>query len=116
MELIKPRKRKIDLKELENEINSKLRGIVEVSDLKIASKNTVILIKESSSLMRKVYLAKVSVEGKISPEILKKLEKELSNRLIRQKTPTRVLHRRADSGDRAGRPADVRSAGRLGHD
>ncbi len=96
MELIKPRKRTIDLKELENEINSKLRGIVEVSDLKIASKNTVILIKESSSLMRKVYLAKVSVEGKISPEILKKLEKELSNRLIRQKTPTRVLHRRAD--------------------
>ncbi|RLG49344.1 MAG: tRNA pseudouridine(54/55) synthase Pus10 [Thermoproteota archaeon] len=96
MELIKPRKRRVNLEELERKINSKLEGVVQVSDLKKASKKTVILIKESSSLMRKIYLAKVTVEGKISLESLKKLEKELSNRLIRQKTPTRVLHRRAD--------------------
>ena len=96
MELIKPRKRRVKLKELESEINSKSKGILEVSDLRKVSKKTVVLIKESSGLMRKIYLAKVSVEGKISPESLKKLEKELSNRLIKQKTPTRVLHRRAD--------------------
>jgi len=43
-----------------------------------------------------VYRAKVVVEGKISPEQLLKLEEELSNTIIRQRTPIRVLHRRAD--------------------
>jgi len=96
MELIKPRKRSIDLKSLEREINSRLKGILEVSNFKKASKRTVVLIKESSGAMRKIYRAKVVLEERVGPEKLQKIEMELSNKVIRQKTPTRVLHRRAD--------------------
>ncbi len=96
MELIKPRKRRIDLKALEREINSRLRGILEVTDLMRTSKRTVVMIKESSGAMRKVYRAKVILESRVLPKKLQKIEIELSNRVIRQKTPKRVLHRRAD--------------------
>ncbi len=96
MELIRPRKRKVDLKALEGEINSRLNGIIGVSDLRKVSRRTVVLIKESSGIMRKVYRAKVVTDGKISPEKLKKLEIEFFNATIKQKTPKRVLHRRAD--------------------
>lgn len=96
MELIRPKKRKVNLADLEKEVNSKLSGIIEVSDLRMTSKRVVVLLKESSRIMRKVYRAKVVVEGKISPEQLLKLEEELSNTIIRQRTPIRVLHRRAD--------------------
>jgi tRNA pseudouridine synthase 10 len=93
LEIFEPKKRKLDLKKLEKSINKFAKGKVEVSGLRRSDKKEVQLIKAMKH--EKTYEALIECAD-ASEEDLKKLEEYFKNRLISQKTPTRVLHRRAD--------------------
>jgi tRNA pseudouridine synthase 10 len=93
LEIIEPRKRKVDLEELEKCINNFCKGKVAVKELKYASAKDIERVKESR--FRKIYRAKIVFDREVSKE---ELERALVDLLgdIKQKTPERVLHRRAD--------------------
>ena len=94
MEIRNPRRRYVDLRELEEFVNRRTGGKVVVMNLSYAKPKDVEFIKSAG--FRKVYRAKVEFERDVSFEELKRAVEELSNRVIEQRTPTRVLHRRAD--------------------
>ena len=97
VEVISPKKRSADLKELTRKINEKARGKVEITPLEYADKELVRLLKENASQAVKTYRAKIHCETPISEEKLKILEKTFAEqKLIKQRTPNRVSHRRAD--------------------
>ncbi|MEM5773029.1 MAG: tRNA pseudouridine(54/55) synthase Pus10 [Candidatus Aenigmatarchaeota archaeon] len=91
IELVKPLKRKINLKGMEKEINKSKK--VKVKLLKLVDKNLVVRLKSEKS--DKTYLAEVEFEEEIDRKKLKELKK-LEGQVILQKTPLRVIHRRAD--------------------
>ncbi|MCC7557977.1 MAG: tRNA pseudouridine(54/55) synthase Pus10 [Methanobacteriaceae archaeon] len=93
LEIKEPLKRKIDLEDLEKKINKSAHGKVEVLDLKFVEKDRRSVIKSSSKDTYKVYLARVTLDEEVAPEKLKILK---SLKIIHQRTPIRVSHRRAD--------------------
>ncbi|MCS7144708.1 MAG: tRNA pseudouridine(54/55) synthase Pus10 [Archaeoglobaceae archaeon] len=93
LEIVEPKKRKIDLSELERKINEFCVGKVAVKNLGYANAKDVEKVKEGG--FRKVYRAKVVFDREVSREELEKVLNELIGE-IRQKTPERVMHRRAD--------------------
>ncbi len=95
IEIKKPKKRKLDLKELEEAINEYAKGKVEVLNLRYADKNTVRKLKGMENA-QKIYRVTVKFDREITDEEIAKLEKELTDTTIYQRTPIRVLHRRSD--------------------
>jgi tRNA pseudouridine synthase 10 len=91
LEVLKPRKRKIDLKKAERQIAKS--GKVKVRKLSFSDKKTVRKIK--SDRHDKTYFASVEFEQKIDKKLLPSL-RSLKGRSISQQTPSRVVHRRAD--------------------
>ncbi len=91
IEILKPLKRKLNLKALEKEINKSNK--IKVKGLKFTTKDVVRAIK--SERADKTYLADVLFYKRLNRKDLEKL-KELKGQPILQKTPTRVLHRRTD--------------------
>jgi len=95
IEVKKPRKRFINLKSLEKTINTNAKGKVEVSHLYPASKDVVRKLKLSENA-QKLYRAIVKLHKHVSEEQLTTLGKKLTGATIKQQTPRRVMHRRAD--------------------
>jgi len=95
IEISKPKKRFLDLKKLGDEVNANAVGKVEVSNLRFTNKDVVRRLKKAESA-QKEYRVLVEFENAVSDEALRTLEAQLSNALIKQQTPLRVLHRRAD--------------------
>jgi tRNA pseudouridine synthase 10 len=93
LEIKEPKKRFLDLVELENKINNYAKNKVEVDDLKITWKGRKGEIKNSSTQTQKTYRALVKLDDEVSEEDLKKLNQL---KIIKQRTPLRVSHRRAD--------------------
>lgn len=93
VEIKDPYQRTLDLKDLENKINQCNTGKVEVSPLKMVGKERRSQIKTSSTGTYKTYQALVDVDKEISNDDLKLLN---SLKIIEQRTPLRVSHRRAD--------------------
>ncbi|MGC9517147.1 MAG: tRNA pseudouridine(54/55) synthase Pus10 [Methanomicrobiales archaeon] len=93
LEIKEPKKRNIDLEVLQENINKYAQGKVEVLDLKFVEKNRRSIIKSSSKDTFKIYRAHVLLEDAVSPEDLAVLK---SMKVIKQRTPVRVSHRRAD--------------------
>lgn len=91
LEVIEPRKRFVDLKELEEAINS--QKWVAVRDLEYTDAEKVREVK--TERYRKTYRAKVVFEEKVERERLIEALESLKGE-IRQRTPMRVSHRRAD--------------------
>lgn len=91
IELIKPLKRKVKLKEMEKKINRSKKVKVKLIDF--VTKDFIVKLK--SKKLEKTYLAEVEFEEEIDREKMEELKK-LENQIIFQKTPLRVLHRRAD--------------------
>ncbi len=89
LEITSPKKRTLNLKKVKETINKSKK--VQVKNLKIVKKHLVRRIK--SAKHDKTYRAKVVFENPI--EGLKNL-KELKEAIISQKTPKRVIRRRAD--------------------
>jgi tRNA pseudouridine synthase 10 len=95
IEATKPQKRFLDLKKLEDAINTYAEGKVQVSNLQFADKSIVRKLKNSERA-QKEYHVFIEFENKINVRDLRILEEKLANALVKQKTPIRVLHRRAD--------------------
>jgi tRNA pseudouridine synthase 10 len=95
LEVKEPKKRFVDLHELERAINEGADGKVEVLGLRFADRNTVRHIKKAEA-SEKVYCATVRLSRHVSDEELERIGKTLSKATIYQQTPRRVLHRRAD--------------------
>jgi len=89
-ELLNPKKRNMDLKELEKEINSDSR--IRVHALSLCDVSVV--EKTKNSQFDKIYRAVVQCEEKIGENELEKLRSALLS--IEQQTPLRVVKRRAD--------------------
>ncbi len=92
IEVREPRKRSIDLAGLEQKINEYCEGKVVVSDLRFVDREMVGKLK--SQRHDKVYLATVSCAGVDQDTLVRALDAITG--LIRQRTPSRVVHRRAD--------------------
>jgi len=95
IEVKKPRKRFINLKSLEKAINTSAKNKVEVSNLYLASKDVVRKLKQGETV-QKLYRATVEPDKPVSEKQLATLRKALVGATIRQQTPKRVMHRRAD--------------------
>ncbi len=95
IEISKPRKRFFDLKEIEAKINVGASGKVQVSRLRFATKDVVRRLKKGEGSQKK-YRLLAEFEKEISDEDMRVLEEKLSGALIKQQTPLRVVHRRAD--------------------
>ncbi len=95
LEVKAPKKRFINLKELERKINEGAKGRVEVCHLSSANRDIVRQLKRGESV-GKTYQAVVEFHRSVSDGELGLLMTALSNATISQKTPNRVLHRRAD--------------------
>jgi len=91
-----PRKRTLNLKEIEEEINKNARGIIKVHGLKYVSRSMVAKIKALAEFAKKTYKATVEFEEEVTDEDAKKIEENFRNIEIKQRTPIRVLHRRVD--------------------
>ncbi len=94
IEIIKPKRRNIDLKELEKRINKHAGGKVEVSGLRFSSKKEVVKLKAATP--NKTYEVIIECDEPITVEELEKLNKGIEGKTIFQRTPLRVVHRRAD--------------------
>jgi tRNA pseudouridine synthase 10 len=121
LEIQEPRRRNVDLRMAEEKVNEEKRGKVEVRDLRYVSREMVATIKNAK--MDKLYRVEVELKPlqglRVSPyracggtggardgaephksqvleEEVKNALERLSGSLIEQRTPTRVLHRRAD--------------------
>ena len=95
IEVSKPKKRFLDLKKIEAAVNADAEGKVEVSGLRFTNKDAVRRLKKAESA-QKEYRVLIDFEKDVSEEGLSLLEEQLSSVLIKQQTPLRVLHRRAD--------------------
>lgn len=96
LELKQPRKRFVDLRELEERINREAAGKVEVEGLEYSTRKELRFLKSLSPIASKTYEALVEFDGEVEEEDLKRVEKELRDIVVEQRTPTRVLRRRAD--------------------
>lgn len=94
LEIKLPIRRNPDLKELQESINSFSEGKVEVLDLRPSSKREVVALKNAKVL--KTYTVEVEFNRGIKHEKLKEVVRAFKDKTIEQKTPKRVLHRRAD--------------------
>lgn len=97
LEVVKPRRRKIDLRKIEKLINKS--GKVKVKNLKFSDKDFVRKIK--SDRHDKTYSAEVEFEKPFDRKLLPKI-KLMRGTMIVQQTPNRVKHRRADIARRRG--------------
>ncbi|HJH31973.1 MAG TPA: tRNA pseudouridine(54/55) synthase Pus10 [Methanosarcinaceae archaeon] len=94
IEAVRPVVRTIDLDELTKAINDSAAGKVEVGDMKFVYRDAVEILKTSKA--DKVYNLKVTFKELISEDKLKSAIDTLSGVQIDQRTPQRVVHRRAD--------------------
>jgi TIGR01213 family protein len=95
VEVSKPKKRSVDLKKIEQAINDGAVGKVEVSELHFASKDDVRHLKKGENA-KKEYRLLAEFEKDLTEEGLRMVEEKLTGALIKQQTPLRVVHRRAD--------------------
>ncbi|MBI4009580.1 MAG: tRNA pseudouridine(54/55) synthase Pus10 [Candidatus Aenigmarchaeota archaeon] len=93
LELIRPTIRKLDLKKMEKQINKSKKA--KVTSLKLIKEGKYIIRKLKTDRIDKTYLAEVEFKQDIDKKKLK-LVKGIIKEPIIQKTPLRVVHRRAD--------------------
>ena len=95
IEIVTPKKRFLDLKKMEDAVNARGVNKVEVSGLRLADRDVVRKLKGGES-KQKEYRVFIEFENMITAKDMRFLEKSLTNVMIKQNTPLRVLHRRAD--------------------
>lgn len=96
IEILSPHTRTIDLQNAIKRINKSTKGKVKVSDLRFANKDVVKQVKGGATTSKKVYKALVQVETPIRQDTLQTLQSVSLPLEVNQRTPHRVLHRRAD--------------------
>lgn len=96
IEIKEPKKRYFDLKEIEEEINNYGRDKISVSNLQFSNKEKIRKIKAFAQYSEKTYKALVELDLDIPRSKLDEAENYFNGITIKQRTPQRVLHRRAD--------------------
>lgn len=96
LEIKEPKIRNISLDKLQEAINNYAKGKVEVSDLRMITREIIRQIKARSKLSEKTYRLLVKVSRKIEPTDINRIEQAFQSITIDQRTPQRVLHRRKD--------------------
>jgi len=96
VEIKEPLKRSFDLELLQTEINQKAEGNIEVLDFAWSNRGTIRNLKAQSQITEKTYQILVEIADQVTPDALKQADEALTRTLIQQKTPQRVIHRRAD--------------------
>jgi tRNA pseudouridine synthase 10 len=94
LEVVAPKKRSIDLADLEAEINRTAEGRVSVAIKRWADRAEVETLKSNKA--HKKYRILVEVDGELSADEFANALKSLKGVTIQQRTPERVAHRRAD--------------------
>jgi tRNA pseudouridine synthase 10 len=94
LELLNPKIRSIALDKISENINTKNKELIEISNLRFCEKNEVSRIKAAK--FKKVYRVKFECEKAINNEKLIKATHSLRGTVISQFTPSRVAHRRAE--------------------
>ncbi len=95
VEVSKPKKRSLDLKQIQEIINEGAKEKVEISRLRFTTREVVRKLKKAEN-SQKEYRALVQFEKEISDADMQLVEEKLNGVTIRQQTPLRVVHRRAD--------------------
>jgi tRNA pseudouridine synthase 10 len=95
VEVSKPMKRNLDLAKVKEAINAICEGKVQVSRLRFTSRDLVRKLKKAESA-QKEYRVLIEFGRDVTEEELRDLEAKLTGVSIKQQTPLRVLHRRAD--------------------
>jgi tRNA pseudouridine synthase 10 len=95
VEISKPKKRSLDLKQIEETINLGAVDKVQISRLRFTSREAVRKLKKSENA-QKEYRSLIAFENEISNSDMQTIEEKLNQTTIKQQTPTRVMHRRAD--------------------
>ncbi len=96
LQITDPKKRVFDLEKLQKTINEYAKDKVEVFGLRFSNKDEVRKIKAIAPFSKKTYRTLAETEREITEAELKELEEKLNNVVLRQETPQRVIHRRAD--------------------
>ena len=94
LEVKNPKFRSLDLLKLENIINTNKKGIIELNNLRFAEKSEIMRIKNAK--FRKTYQIVIKGKKTLNKEKLKKAAQRLQSETIKQFTPSRVAHRRAN--------------------
>jgi tRNA pseudouridine synthase 10 len=94
VEIKEPRRRKVDLRMLEEKVKEENKGKVEVVGLQYVKREMLVKIKNAKA--DKTYRVEVKLKTRIKEEVLGNAVAKLSGAVIEQRTPTRVVHRRAD--------------------
>jgi tRNA pseudouridine synthase 10 len=94
LEVTEPVVRNIDLTKLEKDINEFTKDKVEVSDLRFSTNQEVRQLKAAKP--SKTYKIKINFEKSLKKEKLKDIVSTFCGKIIKQRTPVRVSHRRAD--------------------
>ncbi len=94
LELRMPKIREIDLSHVQEKINSVNKGRIRATDLKFVPRSRVAELK--NTVCDKSYRVDVSIPKELAIESLKNGAQRLKEKLVKQRTPTRVAHRRAD--------------------
>jgi tRNA pseudouridine synthase 10 len=94
LEIKNPKKRNINLKDLEKETNQATKNKVEITSLRFSNRDEVARIKAAE--FRKTYRVTLEATQLLNKEKLIKVAQTLQGKLIKQLTPTRVAHRRAN--------------------
>ena len=110
MEVEAPRKRSLDLAALEEEINRSAGGRVAVHLVGWSDRKTVQSLKSDKA--HKKYRILVEIDGPVTPDEFRAALDQLKGVTIRQRTPIRVSHRRADKV-RERRVLDIECTGSV---
>ena len=94
LELRMPRNRDINLNQIRDEVNKKNTNRVQVNSLEFVPRKRVAELK--NTVCDKSYRVDVSTPKGLTIESLKNGAQKLNGKLIKQRTPSRVAHRRAD--------------------
>lgn len=94
VEIKEPGRRKVDLQMLAEKVKEENEGKLEVTGLQYVKKEMVAKIKNAKA--DKTYSVEVELKTGLKEADLRDAITKLSGAVIEQRTPTRVLHRRAD--------------------
>ncbi|MFQ5911491.1 MAG: tRNA pseudouridine(54/55) synthase Pus10, partial [Thermoplasmata archaeon] len=92
LEVKEPRRRSIDFETTQKEINES--GSVSVDGFRPSDRREMVQLKEARHA--KTYSLKVSFQEPVEKENLNEVVRSFKGKEVAQKTPSRVLHRRAD--------------------
>jgi len=94
VELKSPRRRTTDLDAMVEKVNSAADGMIEISGLRPSNKPEVARIKQTKA--EKSYTICFRTETKLEEDEIRTRIGSLSGKMLEQRTPQRVSHRRAD--------------------